>query len=76
MNELKGTSTGKWTLIFALLCALALLLELVIDRHLDLEIEGIFGFYPLYGFVSIVVLILLARILRSLVKREEGYYGD
>ena len=32
------------------------------------------GFYAIYGFVSCVSLVLLARGLRRLVKRSEDYY--
>ena len=34
------------------------------------------GSYALYGFVACVVLVLLGRVLRRLVMRDERYYGD
>ncbi|MBC8261879.1 MAG: hypothetical protein H8E43_08685 [Planctomycetia bacterium] len=40
------------------------------------KIEGIPGFYPLYGFIGIALLVLLSRGLRAVVSREEGYYDD
>lgn len=33
------------------------------------------GSYALYGFVACVLLVLLGRVLRRLVMRDEDYYG-
>ncbi|MFH0944859.1 MAG: hypothetical protein V2A76_06645 [Planctomycetota bacterium] len=56
------------------ICGLALLLELLIHKHGVPRFEGWFSFYPVYGFVGIVVLVLLAILLRKLVMRPEDYY--
>ena len=32
--------------------------------------------YAIYGFIACVVLVLLGRVLRRLVRRDEDYYGD
>ncbi len=34
------------------------------------------GFFAWYGFISCVGLVLLAKQLRKIVKRDEDYYGD
>lgn len=34
------------------------------------------GSYALYGFVGCCVLVLLGRVLRRLMMRDENYYGD
>lgn len=61
------------------LCAVLVGLDLVIHRHLSfaagtLDQEGWFGFYGVYGFVSCVVLVLVAREMRKLLMRREDYY--
>lgn len=43
-------------------------------RHVSLFLEGLPGFYPLWGFLAISVLITLAKGLRRLVQRPEDYY--
>lgn len=55
-------------------CVLLVSLDLVLHRHVDHPWEGLFGFYAIYGFVACVLLVLLAKELRKLVMRDEGYY--
>ena len=57
-------------------CAVLVVLDLVVDRHSEHPWEHVVAFYPLYGFVGIVVLVLAAKGLRRLVMRPEDYYGD
>jgi hypothetical protein len=38
--------------------------------------DGNFGFYGAYGFIGSVFLVLVAKQLRKLLKRPEGYYDD
>lgn len=39
-------------------------------------IEQAFGFYALYGFFSCAALIVLAKLIGLLIKRDERYYDD
>ena len=55
-------------------CALLFAVDFVFHRHVVHPWEGIWGFYPIYGFVGIVVLVLLAKQLRRVVMRDEEYY--
>ena len=43
-------------------------------KHVSFFLEGLLGFYPLWGFTGIVLLIVLAKKLRQLVMRRENYY--
>ncbi len=52
------------------------LLNFVWHRHISLFVEGLPGFYPLWGFLGISVLIVLAKKLRTIVMRPEDYYDD
>ncbi len=63
-------------LLYGFYCALILLLlsELFIHKHPGFPWEEAFGFYAVYGFVSCVLLIFLAKLLRKIVMRQEDYY--
>jgi hypothetical protein len=58
----------------AVVCALALLADLFYDKHPHFGVEGWFGFYPLYGFAGSVLLVLAAKRLRRVLRRDEDYY--
>ncbi len=67
----------KWTIrgLYAV-CALALLLDFVVSRHVDHPWEALFGFYPLYGFGACVLLVLIAKEMRKILMRKDDYYDD
>jgi hypothetical protein len=44
-------------------------------EHGELPIETWFGFYSVYGFVSCVLLVVVAKQLRRILMRDENYYG-
>lgn len=58
------------------LCALSAATDMLIHRHVIFEIETVFAFYGVYGFVACVGLVVAAKELRKLLKREEDYYDD
>ncbi len=58
-----------------LLCLVLVVLDAVIHRHTAHPWEKVFAFYPMYGFVACVTLVLLAKGLRKLVMRSDDYYG-
>jgi len=57
-------------------CILLLALDFVIHRHISHGWENLWGFYPIYGFVSCVILVLVATWLRTFLMRSEDYYDD
>ena len=65
-------------LLFAC-CAVLLVIDFFIHGHLSFR-EGVFnteawyGFYPVYGFVACVLLVLAARQMRKFLMRGEDYY--
>lgn len=60
-----------------LLCVISLAGQFFIHVHAEHPWEHLFGFHALYGFLSFVVLVILAKeILRRLVMRREDYYDD
>ncbi len=57
-------------------CALLLLADFVLHRHVEHPLEELPGFYAVYGFVGCVSLVMAAKELRRLVMRPEDYYDD
>ncbi len=57
-------------------CALSIVAELFISRHVDHPWEVLFGFYGVYGFVACTILVLAAKELRKVVMRKEDYYDE
>lgn len=57
-------------------CIFLLVLDFVIHRHVTHSWENLWGFYPLYGFVGCVILVLVATWMRTFLMRAEDYYDD
>lgn len=57
-----------------LICALLVVLDFIIHRHIYHAWEKIPAFYALYGFIACVILVLLARAMRVVLMRPEDYY--
>lgn len=55
-------------------CALLVVLDFVIHRHISHSWENLWGFYPLYGFVGCVILVIVATWMRTFLMRDEDYY--
>jgi hypothetical protein len=48
----------------------------LIHKHGHFSVENLFGFYPLCGLLSPILLVLAARGLRPVLQREATYYED
>ena len=57
-----------------ILAGVMILLDLLYHKHPHFGMENWFGFYGLYGFVACVALVIAAKGLRVLLKRDEDYY--
>jgi hypothetical protein len=55
-------------------CGALLLADLLYVKHPHFSFEGWFGFYPIFGFGVSFSLVLAAKELRRLLRREEDYY--
>ena len=70
--------------IFYAACAVLVLLDVISValhffgaaglRHAERWWEGLPGFYAVYGFVGCALLVLIAKVLRKVLMREEDYY--
>jgi membrane protein YdbS with pleckstrin-like domain len=70
----KPENVKRFLWLLYLACALILAADLFMQRHVEHTWESLWGFYALYGFVACVSLVLLAKQLRKILKRPEGYY--
>ena len=57
-------------------CVLLFALDFVIHRHVMHSWENLWGFYPVYGFVGCVILVLVAKWMRTFLMRSEDYYDE
>lgn len=55
-------------------CVILVVLDLVIDRYTYHPLEKLWGFYPIYGFIGCVVLVIVAKWMRRFLMRDEDYY--
>lgn len=62
-----------WALV--LLCIGLTLADFVYHKHSYFEIEDIPGFYGFYGFIMCAALVIAAKGLRVVLKRDEDYYA-
>ena len=60
--------------VFYTICALLLVTDFVVHRHISMELEKIPAFYAIYGFSAYVLLVVVSVGLRKLVMRKEDYY--
>ncbi len=57
------------------LCTGLFALDFLYDKHTTFGIEGVPGFYGIYGFVMCSALVIAAKWLRLGVMRPEDYYA-
>ncbi len=56
------------------LSVLLFLADLLYKKKAHFGVEEIFGFYAIYGFIGSVALVLTAKAMRPLLRRDEDYY--
>ena len=72
----KPENVKRLLLIFYICCALLFTLDFIIHRHVVHDWEKLWGFYPIYGFVGCVLLVFIAKWMRTLLMRPEDYYDQ
>jgi hypothetical protein len=77
--------TKRWMRMLFIAAGVLLLLDLIYTPHFHSVVEsgggtqeslGIKGFYGIYAFLGLVVLIVGAKVLRAIVMRPEDYYDE
>ena len=61
------------TIFYISLVAL-LVVDFFIHKHADFQWEEAPNFFAVYGYVSCVLLIFIAKLMRIFIKRDEKYY--
>ncbi|BDX05256.1 hypothetical protein [Planctobacterium marinum] len=61
-------------LVFYIICGVLVALDFILHRHTEHPWETLPAFYPIYGFIGCVVLVLIAKWMRIVVMRDEEYY--
>ena len=69
-----GPKVRKGLIVFYVLCAGLVVLDFFGLRHAENSLDGVYGFYAIYGFVACVVLVVVATAMRRLVMRDEDYF--
>ena len=57
-------------------CVFLFALDFVIHRHIYHNWENLWGFYPIFGFIACVILVLIAKWMRTVLMRPEDYYDE
>lgn len=60
--------------IFGAILALTVAGQFFIHFHAYFEVDGWFGFYAIYGFLTCVGMVVLAKLLGLVLKRPDDYY--
>jgi len=71
----KPENVKRFLSIFYISLIVLLIIDFFIHKHPEFPWEGAPNFFAAYGFVSCVLLIFIAKILRIFLKRDESYYG-
>ena len=77
----RSENLPKLWLIQILILVLALLPEFFLHHHPHFEesgftLDGSFGFYAWYGFLTCAGMVALAKILGIFLKRKDTYYDE
>ena len=72
----KPATIRKLWWLLGIVLAITVIAQAVIHIHAYFDIDGRFGFYALFGFLSCALMVLFAKLLGLIVKRHEHYYED
>ena len=61
-------------IVFGVLCVGLFIIDFFVERYIYFEVEGLYNFYSIYGFVMFSIIIFGSRFLRFLLGRPENYY--
>lgn len=70
----KPSNINKIIYVLYVGCAGLLLLDFIYHKHIYFQFENWFGFYAWFGFLAYTAIVLSAKLLRKIIKRQENYY--
>ena len=59
---------------FLVLCGALFIIDFFVKRYVYFEVEGLYNFYSIFGFIMFSVIIFGSRFLRFLLGRPENFY--
>ena len=59
---------------FMTLCGILFIIDFFVKRYTYFEVEGLYNFYSIYGFIMFSIIIFGSRFLRFLLGRAENFY--
>ena len=68
-SRLRAVLTG-----FIILCVFLFSIDFFVERYVYFEIEGVYNFYSIYGFIMFSFIIFGSRLLRFFLGRSENFY--
>ena len=70
----KPENVKRFLFAFYVSLVVLIIIDFFIHKHAEFPWEDSPNFFAVYGFVSCVLLIFIAKLLRMFIKREENYY--
>ena len=70
----KPKNVKRFLGIFYVSLVVLLIIDFFIHKHAEFPWEEAPDFFAVYGFVSCVLLIFIAKVLRRFIRRDENYY--
>lgn len=72
----RASTIKQLWIVFALVLAATVLMDLLIEHHPYFGLESTFGFGAWFGFASCVAMIAFAKALGTILKRPDDYYDN
>ena len=72
LDDSRNVARVHWALVE--ICVLTVVADFFYDKHAHFRVENVPGSYAMIGFVSYVGLVLAAKQLRKILKRDESFY--
>ena len=72
LDDMRNVRKIVWALV--IVCAGLFVADAIYHKHPYFSAESWFGFYAFYGFFMCVGLVLAAKVMRVLLRRDEDYY--
>ena len=70
----KNNKLSAVLIAFIVLCGGLFIIDFFIKRYSYFEVEGLYNFYSINGFVMFTIIIFGSRFLRFLLGRPENFY--
>ena len=70
----KGNRLGAVLIAFIILCISLFAIDFFVERYVYFEIESVYNFYSIYGFIMFSIIIFGSRLLRFFLGRPENFY--